>query len=115
MIVFPSWIGFVEYESVYTQRSQSSVSVLAGARAGGARWEPRLLYAKGYQLSTQDSEGNMADVLQGLVVGQAVVWHEAHHGQAFHDTSNQIMFLRGNDIYLPRDLQRRHTKLTDIL
>lgn len=33
----------------------------------------------------------------------------------FTTQAHQIMFLRGNDIYLPRDLQRRHTKLTDIL
>jgi hypothetical protein len=78
--LFSSWVGFVEYNEVYAKRT-SSKSGLAGARAEGARWEPRLLYAKGYQPSTQDSEDNVTDALQGLVVGQAIVWHYAYRSQ----------------------------------
>jgi hypothetical protein len=100
-LLFPSWIGFVEYAGVYAKRT-GSVSGLAGARAEGARWEPRVLYAKGYQLSTQDSEDSTTrrtfyKVWWSAKQSSGTRPIEARRS-AFHDTSNQ---------YIPR-VKRRY-------
>jgi hypothetical protein len=90
---------FVEHIGVCAY-TQSSVSVLAVARAEGASWEPRLLYAKGYQLSSQDSVDNTTDVKVWWSAKQSsdTMPIEARRPD-FHDTSNLIIFLR-NDILI---------------